>query len=222
MDETTKITNKVLKKRKANRIASIVCLAVVGVLILTTILLAVIPISTGVRFVNTPDQIYLKIGSTIYQVERGDERTGEDFDKIWSAYQAACNPTVIATIFGGYAGAGMTANHSNNTNSFANLATDTTFAVTFYWKDNQTMINANGSTFTYMSGSYENTNPTYFREAHFAVTNENVVQDSRVLLRTSTNTTSSSTQFYYTGVANYFGLYNVLNQMVEDGKFTPA
>lgn len=219
MDETTKITNKVLKKRKASKIASIVCLSVVGVLILVTILLAVIPISTGVRFVNAPDQIYLKIGSTIYQVDK--EEDSEDFNKIWSAYQAACNPTVITTIFGGYAGAGMTANHSNNTNSFANLSTDTTFSVCFHWKDDQTMINANGSTFTYMSGSYENTNPTYFREAYFAVSNENVVQDSRVLLRTSTNTSSSSTQFY-TGVANYYGLYNVLNQMVEDGKFTPA
>ena len=220
MDETTKITNKVLKKRKASKIASIVCLSVVAALILVTILLAVIPISTGVRFVNAPDQIYLKIGSTIYQLD--SEKDEEDFNKIWSAYQAACNPTVITTIFGGYAGAGMTANHSNNTNSFANLSTDTTFSVCFHWKDDQQMINANGSTFTYMSGSYENTNPTYFREAYFAVSGENVVQDSRVLLRTSTNTTSSSTQFYYTGVANYYGLYNVLNQMVEDGKFTPA
>ena len=46
-DTTTTITNRARAKRKANKIASIVCLAFVGVLILTTILLAVIPVNTG-------------------------------------------------------------------------------------------------------------------------------------------------------------------------------
>ncbi len=221
MDQTTKITNRVLRKRRNSMIATIVCLSIVGVLILTTVLLAVIPINTGARFSSAPDSIHLQIGSTHYYVEKDNEATRDDYNKVWNAYLASGNPTVISTIFGGYAGKGMVAEHSNSTTSFSSLESDdTAFVIEFYWKDRQTMVNGNGSTFTYMAGNTEVTTPTTFFEAHFVVTNENVVQDSKILLRTTD--TQSGTQFSYTGVANYYGLYNILNQMVEDDKFVPG
>lgn len=221
MDQTTKITNKVLRKRKNSMIATIVSLTIVGLLILTTILLAVIPINTGVRYESSPDSIHLQLGNEHYYLFKDDEATRDDYNKVWNAYLSACNPSVISTIFGGYAGRGMTAEHSTLTTPFSSLENDdTAFVVIFYWSERQTMVNANGSTFTYMAGNTEVTTPTTFFKAHFNVTNQNAVQDSRVLLRTAD--TQSGTQFSYTGVANYYGLYNILNQMVEDDKFVPG
>lgn len=216
-DTTIEITNKARAKRRYNKIASIVCLAIVGVLILTTILLAVIPVNTGARFVNKPDQIYLKINSTFYQVDKDSE----DYNKIYNAYQNGSRPTVITTIFGGYAGKGMSSNYTASPQSFSNLSNETTFEVVFYWNELQTMINPNGSNFTYKIGESISTQPVQFREVHFAVKNENSVSDNTFYIKNTTNDTTS-TRFTYTGVANYNGLYKVLNQMVEDGKFTPV
>ncbi len=220
MTDTNKITSKILRRRQTNLIISIVCLSIVGLLILTTILLAVIPVSAGARYVNQPDMIYIKYGSTIYEVEKDDEITGEDYERIWNAYLSASNPTVMETIFGGYVGQGMTANYSPSTSSFANLASDTTFSVCFFWNESQTMINKDGSQFTYMSGNTQVNSPTKFYEAYMAVDSTNSVQDHTIYLRTST--TSRSTNFTYTGVANFYGLYNILIQMVNDGKFVPT
>lgn len=220
-DTTLEITSKARRKRRNSKIASIVCFAIIGVLILTTILLAVIPVNTGAKFVNQPDQIYLKIGSTLYQVDKEDEATKADYEKIWNAYLQGSKPTVIATIFGGYAGKGMSSNYTTSSNSFNDLADETTFEVVFYWNNNQTMINPDGSMFTYKIGASVSTQAVEFREVHFAVNNENVVKDNTFYIKTTTND-STSTRFTYTGVANYNGLYEVLNQMVKDGKFTPA
>ncbi len=214
----TKMTSKILRKRKTNLIISIVCLSIIGLLILTTILLAVIPVNAGARYTNAPDHIYLKYGSTIYEVEKDDEVTGADYEAIWNAYLSASNPTVMDTIFGGYVGQGMTANYSpRNSKSFANLATDTTFSVCFFWNESQTMINPDGSQFTYTIGDATINSPTKFYEAYFAVSDTNAVQENTIYLRT--NTTSRTTNFTYTGVANFYGLYNILLNMVDDGKF---
>ncbi|MBQ7977016.1 MAG: hypothetical protein IJ301_00235 [Clostridia bacterium] len=218
MNDTKKITSSARAKRKRNMIASIVCFSIVGVLILTTILLAVIPAGAGVRYENKPDQIHVKIGTTQYQLDQS-EATKTDFDLIWNAYTSAGSPSVIATIFGGYAGNGMAAHYSASTSSYSSLATDETFAIAFIWNDAQTMINADGSNFVYKSGS-ATFSETKFYEAHFAVTSENAVKDTKIYLNTNASNSSKNTNFTYTGVTNFYGLYNVLNQMVEDGKFT--
>ncbi len=216
-DTTTTITNRARAKRKANKIASIVCLAFVGVLILTTILLAVIPVNTGAKFVNKPDEIYLKINSTIYQFSKTENPT--DYDRVMNAYNAGSKPSVIATIFGGYAGKGMTSNYTASTNSFTSLSDADTFEVVFFWNEKQTMINPDGSVFKYKIGESWSTQPIEFREVHFAIKSDNAVKDHTFYIKSNE---SNYTRFTYTGVANYNGLYNVLNEMVKEGKFGPV
>lgn len=220
MDDTVKITSQARKKRRNSMITSIVCLSIIGVLILTTILLAVIPVNSGARFVNKPDQIQIKIGTTSYNLDRS-ESTKSDFDKIWDAYCSAGSPSVMTTIFGGYAGRGMEGHYSGSTSSYANLSNDTTFAIAFVWNNGQTMINSNGSNFVYKTGNSTSTETTFY-EAHFKVSNENAVKDVTVYLNTNRSNSSRTTNYTYTGVTNFYGLYNILNQMVEDGKFTPV
>ncbi len=217
MKEINTIKNRAKARNKANKIASIVCLAFVGVLILTTILLAIIPVYTSVKLTNKPDEIYLRINSTYYEFSKDGNPT--DYDRVMNAYYKGGSSSVIASIFGGYAGKGMKSNYTTSSTSFTSLSDSETFEVIFVWKNEQTMINPDGSEFKYQIGDSDSWNsPSGFKEIHFAIASDNEVKDHTFYIKTSE---SNYTRYTYTGVANYNGLYNVLNEMVEEGKFTP-
>lgn len=210
------------KMKKSNFITAIVAFSVIGVLILTTILLAVIPTYTGVKFDNSPDRIVLKINSTQLTLYADVEETRDDFNRVWNAYNNASSPTVMDAIFNGYAGKGKTANYSASSKSYSNLATTDTFSVAFYWDENQLMTDANGSAFKYaLSNGQTSIDEVYYKAATFAVSATNSVEEKTFYLRRSTALdTSTSTNYYYTGIANYHSLYNVLNALQDEGKFT--
>lgn len=208
---------------KGNFIFFVASYSVIAVLILTTILLAVIPTYTGVKFETAPDYMVLQTSDSKYlTLYREDESTKEDFYKVWNAYNASGNPVVIDTIFNGYAGKGKTAVYSQSNKYYNNLAKENTYAITFHWNEKQTMTNGNGSQFTYTTSSNtEYTDPTYYTDAYFAVDNVNKAALHEIYLRKdNASTSSTSTKFYYTGYANFISLYEVVGGLEDAGKFT--
>lgn len=209
---------------RGNFIFFVVSYVIIGALILTTLLLAVIPTSSGVRFENTPDRIVLKSSTASLTLYADDDSTKADFYKIWDAYNAAGSPVVIDTIFNGYAGKGKTAVYDQtSTKSFSNLAQNGAYSVAFHWDTDQLMTDASGQKFTYfLSGNKtEVTDPTYYTAAFFAVDNSNKATLNSIYLRKNTASTSSTTtRFYYTGYANFISLYELIGELEDAGKFT--
>lgn len=208
---------------KTNLIIMIVSYAIIGVLILTTILLAVIPTYTGVKFENTPDRVVIKTESQSLTLYADSSSTREDFYKVWDAYNASSSPTVIDTIFNGYAGKGKEAVYDQTVSkSYGNLANSTTYSVAFYWDTNQLMTDGNGQQFKYelSSGTYVQ-DPVYYTTATFAVNKQDTAKQITYYLRRDTaGVNSTSTRFYYTGYASYAGLYNVIEELYDAGKFS--
>ena len=214
---------KKAKKFTKSTIAMIVCLAIIGALIVTTILLAVIPTNKGIKF-DKPDQMRIIYNNS---QEANFESDTEEFNKIWEVYQGSGRQPVIAALFGGYANQGMQATYSVNAQDYADLLSKTSssssdsaknFTVCFVWNSNneQTMKNANGSEYV-----EETTQITpKFVAAYFQVTEDTSMMTKTTYLRsTKDSATSNKTHITYTGVANYGGLYELLNSMVENKKF---
>lgn len=210
---------------KGNFIFFIVSYAIIGILILTTILLAVIPTYTGVKFESTPDRIVLKTSSTSLTLYANDASTKGDFNTIWNAYNQASSPTVIDTMFNGYAGQGKEAVYEKSSyKSYSNstLTSDGAYAVYFYWDTDQKMTNAKGEDFTYYlsDGKTEITTPTYYTAAAFSVTDSTSAEKSTIYLRkNNASTSSTSTRFLYTGYINFTGLYDAIVALEDAGKF---
>ena len=204
-------------------ITAIVAFSLIGILIITTILLAVIPVYTGVKFANEPDRIVIKYNNEQMTVYNNDAEYQDIFDSIWNAYNDASNPTVMDSIFNGFAGKGMTANYSSSSLSFGNLSNETTFSVAFYWDNSQLMTNKDGSQFNYeLANGDEYTSGVKYNSAVFSVDSTNGVVEKTFYLRTNT-TNSTSTRYYYTGIANYYSLYRVLIELQEvPGNFSPV
>lgn len=206
-------------------ITAIVAFSLIGILIITTILLAVIPVYTGVKFANEPDRIVIKYNNEQMTVYNNDAEYQDIFDSIWNAYNDASNPSVMDSIFNGFAGKGMTANYSSSSVSFGNLSNETTFSVAFYWVDSQLMTNKDGSQFNYeLANGGEYTSGIRFNSAVFSVDNTNgVVEKTFYLRRDTQSATATTTHYYYTGIANYYGLYRVLMELQEvPGNFSPV
>lgn len=207
---------------KSNRIFMIVSYSIIAALILTTILLAVIPVYTGIKYQETPDRIVLKTQTETLTLYADTESTKADFNKIWAAYNKSGSPVVIDTIFNGYAGRGMEAVYNQSSSkSYGNLASDTTYSVAFYWDEAQLMVNGNGQQFTYELSGTQVTEPVYYTAATFAVTKDDKAQLSYGYLRKSTASVgSTSTKFYYTGYNNYYVLYKAIDTLYDEGKFS--
>ncbi len=209
---------------KGNLIFFIVSYSIIGILILTTILLAVIPTYTGVKFETTPDRIMLVKSSTAYlNLYADDERTKDDFNAIWEAYNDSSSPTIIDTMFNGYTGKGKEAVYEQGSSkSYSNLTSDGAYAVYFFWNDKQEMTNASGETFTYyLSGNKTQiTDPTYYTSAAFSVNNSNTANKNTIYLHKDTASESSTlTRFLYTGYANFINLYNAIESLDNADKF---
>jgi len=205
---------------KGNFIFFVVSYAIIGLMILTTILLAVIPTYTGVKFETTPDYIVLKSSTASLTLYADNDSTKEDFQTIWDAYNRAGSPTVIDALFNGCAGKSKEAVYGSSSSSYSNLATGTTYAVYFCWDTAQKMTEADGSDFTYYyTGSkVQVTDPTYYTAAVFAVSDSNTATKNTFYLRKST-ATSNSTRFLYTGYANFINLYDAIEKLDNAGKF---
>ena len=200
-------------------IIAIVSFSIITALIITTITFSVITTNTGVKFENTPDRIVLNINSTQLTLYANDENTKADFDKVYKAYNNATNPTKMDAIFNGYANQGKKAYYSQKSKSYANLATETTFSVAFCWDSDQIMTDENGKPFTYtLSNGQQSTNEITYRAVYFDVSNANKVEEKTFYIRRS-NASTTSTNFYYTGIANYDSLYQVLLELQSEGKF---
>ena len=209
---------------KGNFIFFVVSYSIIGILILTTILLAVIPTYTGVKFETTPDRIVLRSATASLTLYADDNSTKDDFQAIWSAYNQSGSPVIIDTLFNGYAGKGKVAVYEqSSTKSFANLAKDGTYSVSFHWDSDQLMTDAKGNKFTYyLSGNKTQiTDPTYYTAAVFAVSNTtSATQNSFYLRKKGASESSTTTRFYYTGYANFITLYNAIEKLDDAGKFT--
>ncbi len=207
---------------KGNFIFFVVSYSIIGILILTTILLAVIPTYTGVKFENTPDRIVLKTSSESLTLYADREDTKDDFMTIWNAYNSSNSPTVIDAMFNGYAGQGKVAKYSSKIESYASLANDTTYEVAFYWDEAQLMTDSNGKAFKYtLSTGKESTEDPYYSAATFAVSNSTNVTNATIYLRMKDVTESStSTRYLYKGYSNFIGLYRAIEELEDADKFT--
>ena len=206
-----------------NRIIMIVSYSIIAALIITTIILAVVPTYTGAKFNSTPDRVVIKSESQTLTLYEDTESTRVDFYRVWDAYNNSSSPVVIETIFNGYAGKGMTAVYdTQSSKSYGSLANATTYSVTFYWDEKQLMTDKDGKQFTYeLSNGTQVTDPVYYVAATFAVSQGDQAKYSYFYLRRDTAATSSTTtRFYYTAYGNYVGLYNVLQSLYDEGKFS--
>ena len=198
---------------KTRLIIACVSFTIILALIITTILLSVIQTRTSVKFENTPDRIVLNINSTQLTLYADDESTKDDFNLVYNSYNNVSSPTIMEAIFNGYAGRGKEAYYSQKSKSYANLATQTTYSVAFYWDSDQLMTDKNGNKFTYtMSNGEQSTNEIYYKAVFFDVSDSNSVQEKTFYIRRSTSSTTS-TNFYYTGIANFNSMYQTLEQL---------
>ncbi len=222
--------NKVKKFTKST-IAMIVCLAFIGVLILATILMALIPTDKGIKFA-APDLITVTYGEH-YGVFA---KNNEDYNKIWEEYQKACKQPVIAALFGGYLGKGMKAEYSSNVKDYSNIYTtdksdsdneddstetkETTncFVIQFTYLNAQFMKNGNGSDYEYGDTADSKFKPL-FTDAYIQITNDNALQLKTVYLKSDKDSSSSTkTHATYTGVANFNSLYDLLKTIEGSNK----
>jgi len=219
-----------IKKFTKSTIAMIVCLAIIGVLILATILMALIPTDKGIKF-TAPDFI-----TVTYDGHSGvfEKDKSEEYNKIWNEYQNAGKQPVIAALFGGYLGKGMKAEYSSNVKDYSGIfttktsdsddesskTTETTksFVIKFTYFNAQFMKNGNGSDYEYGDTEESKFKPQ-FTEAYIQVTDENAMQLKTAYLKSDKDSSSSTkTHATYTGVANFNSLYDVLKTIEGSNK----
>ncbi len=212
------------KKFTKSTIAMIVCLALIGALILATIIMAIVPTDKGVKF-SAPDHMTITYDGKTANFTSGSA----EYKEIWETYQNAGKLPVITSLFGGYAGHGMKANYFISSQDYSKLGSasddsdsDTkNFVIRFIYNTNneQTMKNGNGSDFVYGDSEDSKITPQ-FGEAVFEVTQDKDMQQKTFYLKSTLDSDSSTkTHITYTGVANYNSLYDLLKSMVEKNKF---
>ncbi len=187
---------------KAKKITAIVSLAIIGVLILATIIMANVDVNQAINCAN-PNTIYIQYGSNSSR-----KLEDNDYDKVLELIKSASSESSLTALFNG------TLNDkpvivTNSTNG-TSIPSTSKFYVNFSYSEPQKLMNGNKS---YKDDSG---NEYYYKNLIFSVSDTNDITEVKVYVvpyyntNGEANTTDSSYTKYYKVTADYTDLYNYL------------
>ena len=199
-------------KEKTAKVIMITSLSIIGVLILSVILLAVISVNHGFSFNENrkisdasfnqmPDTIVVHNGSqsTILYSDKIEEQDGV-FNDVFNAVKDAGNFKIIDSIFGGYASKNPGVEYLSSSVTFSSLYSATgDYCVEFRWHAAQKINYQNGD---------ETVEYSYDR-AYFAVTEGDAVTKVSAYLK-AYNTSNTYSRVVYYAYLNTSNLYEVV------------
>lgn len=190
-------------KEKAAKIVMITSLSVIGVLILSIILLAVISVNHGFKFNQEPDTIVVHNGSSsvILYSDTIEEQNGV-FNEIQNKVNASGQFKILDSIFGGYASKNDGTEYLSSSVTFSTLYSATgDYCIEYRWHAAQKI--------KYAKDNGEQVEYTYDR-AYFKVTSDNAVTKVNAYLRAS-NTTNTYSRVVYYGYLNTTDLFDYVS-----------
>ena len=189
-------------KEKTAKIVMITSLSVIGVLILSIILLAVISVNRGFSFNQEPDTIVVHNGSSsIVLYSDTIEQQDNLFNEIQQQVNKAGSFKVLDSIFGGYASKSAGTEYLSSSVTFSTLyASSGNYCIEYRWHAVQKI--------KYQKDDEE---VEYsFDRAYFKITNENAVTKVNAYLRAA-NTTNTYSRVVYFGYLNTANLYDYVS-----------
>lgn len=214
-----------IMKSKTKQIISITSLCLVMALIVLVIVLAISHTYKGATFYNVngtfaeddrPDIITVR---TNYDKElqfRKDSETDQKmYNQLWLAYEDAGSYSQLNSIFIGISSKQPYAERLDKSSQSMSSLFDAQdeYCLIFEWYDARTMMNSDGTTFTYTVGNATYDAPKYSR-AYLSVTADDVITKTPVyLLEADRNYKSGTTRYVYNGYFNTSSLYQTLAKL---------
>lgn len=187
---------------KAKKIAAIISLSIIGILILTTIIMANVDVNHAIKCSN-PDKIYVQYSSNSSLVLED-----EDYDKVLDLVNSASKESSLTALFN------RTINDKpvivNSSTSGSSIPSTSQFYVNFVYNNPQKLMNGN------KEFKDENGKAYYYSNLIFSVTNVDDVSEVKVYVvpyyntNGDVNTNDTTYTKYYKVTANYIELYNYL------------
>ena len=203
-------------KEKTAKIIMITSLSVIGALILSIILLAVISVNHGfvfnenrnvsdASFTQTPDTIVVHNGSKsiVLYSDKIEEQDGV-FNDVLNSVMGAGNFKILDSMFGGYSSKGPGIEYLSSSITFSSLyQSEGDYCIEFRWHAAQKISYVNG----------EETVEYSYDRAYFAVTEDDAVTKVNAYLRAynTTNTYSRVVYYAYLNTSSLFDLLAGLN-----------
>ena len=192
-------------KEKTAKIVMITSLSVIGVLILSILLLAVISVDRGFKFNQNPDTIVLHNGSSsvVLYSDKIEEQDGV-FTQVLNKVDGAGKFKVLDSMFGGYSSKTDGTEYLSSSVTFSTLySTSGEYCIEYRWHAAQ-KINYTNNEGTKVEYSYD--------RAYFKVSQENAVTKVSAYLRAA-NTSNTYSRVVYYGYLNTSDLYDYVSNI---------
>lgn len=196
-------------KEKTSKIIAITSLSIIGLLILSVILLAVISVNRGFEFKDDPTAITIRKsdGEIILYEDKIEEQDGL-YNEIMSRLKAAGDFKVLDSIFGGYSNKVAGTEQQSSSTSFSTLYNEEgEYCIIFRWLSSpQTTkyTNSNGNEINYQ-----------YDEAYIQLNKTNAVTRVSAYLRQA-GTTNTYSRIVYYGYLNTSSLYDYVSTLEYD------
>lgn len=195
-------------KEKTSKIIMITSFSIIGVLILTVILLAVISVNRGFSFEQDPDTMVVHYGSqtkVLYE-DKIEEQDGI-YTEILNKLNASGNFKVMDSMFGGFGDKYAGTEYLSSSVTFSTLYSSSgDCCLEFRWQNPQKT--------SYLNTEGEKVEYSYDR-AYIKLSNADAVTKINAYLRTS-GTTNTYAHVVYYGYLNTFDLYNYVSNLDFD------
>ena len=196
-------------KEKTAKIVMITSLSVIGVLILSILLLAVISVNRGFKFNQDPDTIVLHNGSNsvVFYSDKIEEQGGV-FTDVLNKVKNSGNFKILDSIFGGYSSKTDGTEYLSSSVTFSTLyATTDDYCIEYRWHAVQKIKYTNND--SEVEYSYD--------RAYFAITKEDAVTKVSAYLRAA-NTTNTYSRVVYYGYLNTSDIFEYVSTYFENNK----
>lgn len=196
-------------KEKTSKIIAITSLSIIGILIISVILLAVISVNRGFEFKDNPTAITIRKtdGEVILYEDKIAEQDGI-YTEILSRLKTAGEFKILDSMFGGYGDKTAGTEQLSSSTSFSTLYNeDGEYCIVLRWLNTpQTTeyVNTNGNTITYQ-----------YDEAYIQLNSTDAVTKISAYLRQA-GTTNTYSRIVYYGYLNTSDLYDYVATLEYD------
>ena len=191
-----------------NKLVAIISLSVVGVLLASVILMALIPINFNLKVQNEPDIIKIySSGNQVKAVSKvGSAADKEIYNKILEIYNDAGSHSTLNSLFLGLWGKGVSAGFGD-AKSLTSLYPSGTYCIEFWYNKSQKMIDGDGSQYVWQ----DNGKQSYTR-LFIPVKNSSDVEQLTYYV-TESEQVSPSPRLTYTCYGSQAKLFRYLNSL---------
>lgn len=185
-------TEKLLKRKKKNKIVTLVSLCFAFVLVVSVIVMAAVPVSLKPKCLESGfTEVRIYPGTTTTQLHFNDE--SDAFDKFMDVYDEAFKQTYINALFSGTLFDYEIEEKYAAVPSISNLTNNDTYIVKLKYDEDQVFTYQNGKAYdsVYETKNWENTELT-FREVWFTLSQEEGMQTTTVYIAINNYPDSSS------------------------------